>query len=502
MLAAFGGNARKDLHKRGVINQVLTDPNGIVWNSLYAANSGLENMVSSQMAATAPMASAGAEFVATLDTTTSEVSGLAPIYALSMIRTADDIMEYNMTPDEYLYIDNIELEGLNAQNAPYYGFSKEKGHWILVDETGKPVENSDVAELETDKVTDFTQLKPKSVEKEGVVYLKYQINDGCYATAENPDVYATNGSLKKTAMIKVKVSPEPFEGTITVGGKLEGIAGDPARPIQGTDGLTVAIEDNTGKHLSRAVTWDAKELPSEGVTVENNQISFTKAGTFHVGASSGSVHSGYYEVTALPPRTLTTISIPETLTMDCASAMTYDLSTLTVFYKDQYGADWTPTPALTWTCTGEGASIDGTTLTVPGVGTYTVTASGDGITSNPMTVTVSDSRVSVTAFTPAEKNLSSSGGKVEFVITGSNLPAGITVQAKENEQITVRTTGTDTQQKAVLTFPANPSTTDAVTYTVTNSQDTGKTAVVTVARQSAGGGGGGGAAASPQKPSP
>lgn len=490
VLAAFGGNARKDLYQRGVIEQTLTDPNGIVWNNLYAANGGLETMVDTMLTATAPMASAGAKFEATLNTVTSEVSGLAPIYALSTIRAADNIMEYNLTPGEYLYVDNIELEGLNNQNAPYYGFSEEKGHWILVDKDGKPVDNSDVAVLETNATTGFTKLKAKPVEDEGVVYLKYLIDENCYATAENPTLYTQNKFLKQTAMIEVNVSPTPFEGTITVGGKLEGIAGDPAKPIQSTDGLTVAIKDSTGKHLSRAVTWDAQELPNAGITVKDNKVSFTKAGTFHVRARSGNVYSDWYEVTALPPRALTTISIPEILTMDCASAMTYDLSTLTVFYKDQYGADWTPTPALTWTCTGEGASIDGTTLTVPDVGTYTVTASGDGITSNPMTVTVSDSRVSVTAFTPAEKNLSSSGGKVEFVIAGQNLPDDIVIRA--NEQITAQTTGTDTQQKATLTFPANPSTTDAVTYTVTNSLDAEKTAVVTVDRQSAGGGGGGG----------
>ena len=82
---------------------------------------------------------------------------------------------------------------------------------------------------------------------------------------------------------------------------------------------------------------------------------------------------------------------------------------------------------------------------------------------------------------------------MEFTITGVYLPdTGILIQA--NDSIKAMTTGTATEQKATLTFPANDTENDQP-YTVTNSLDS-RTAAVTVAKKysggSSGGGGGGG----------
>ena len=497
VLATFGANARKNLRQRGVVEFTLTDPNGITWEKLYNNHSGLRNIVETQLAATAPMASAGATFTVVDKAVTSEISGLAPIYSLRQIKTTNDVMEYNLSTGEYLYVDTIGLEGLNAQNAVYYGFNPEKGHWILVDAKGKElndVSDDYIAKLDTDSVTGYTKLIAGKTE--GIVYLKYVIDEDVYATAEKPKSYATNNSLHSTAMIAVNVSREAFnEGTITIAGELTGIAGDPAKAIEGKDGLTVEIRDPSMKKHSRPVVWDAQELPTDGITVKNNQISFTKEGTFHVRAKTGEVFSDWYEVTALPARKLTTITIPEMLTVDYKLEHTVNLAALQVSYKDQYGADWTPVPALTWSCADEGVSIDENgVLTIPSVGTYTVTAEGGGIASNTMTITVIDSTTKVTAFTPEARTLSSSGGSVEFTITGVYLPdTGILIQA--NDSIKAMTTGTATEQKATLTFPANDTENDQP-YTVTNSLDS-RTAAVTVAKKysggsSSGGGGGGG----------
>lgn len=496
VLATFGANARKNLRQRGVVEFTLTDPNGITWENLYDNHNGLRNIVETQLTATAPMASAGATFTVVDKAVTSEISGLAPIYSLRQIKTTNDVMEYNLSTGEYLYVDTIGLEGLNAQNAVYYGFNPEKGHWILVDAKGKElndVSDDYIAKLDTDSVTGYTKLIAGKTE--GIVYLKYVIDEDVYATAEKPKSYATNNSLHSTAMIAVNVSREAFnEGTITIAGELTGIAGDPAKAIEGKDGLTVEIRDPSMKKHSRPVVWDAQELPTDGITVKNNQISFTKEGTFHVRAKTGEVFSDWYEVTALPARKLTTITIPEMLTVDYKLEHTVNLAALQVSYKDQYGADWTPVPALTWSCADEGVSIDENgVLTIPSVGTYTVTAEGGGIASNTMTITVIDSTTKVTAFTPEARTLSSSGGSVEFTITGVYLPdTGILIQA--NDSIKAMTTGTATEQKATLTFPANDTENDQP-YTVTNSLDS-RTAAVTVAKKysggSSGGGGGGG----------
>ena len=390
VLATFGANARKDLKQRGVIEYTLTDPDGVRWSDLYNAHSELWGLVENKLTATAPMASTGAKFTAEYKTVNNEVSGLAPIFALSIVKTANDIMEYNLSSGEYLYVDPIELEGLNAKNAAYYGFNQDKGHWILVDEDGEELTGSSVASLETNPVSGHTKLV--AGDTAGTVYLKYLIDEDCYATAERPTVCTKNADLASTATIEVNVSEIPFDkGSIQISGTLSGIVGDPAKPIEGTDGLTVEIEDATGKEISRPVVWEAKELGSKGIKVEDNQISFTKEGTFQVRAKTGNVYSDWYEVTALPARKLAAIQIPVDANFDYLYQQTLDLNALSISYQDQYGADWTDIPALTWTCDDEGVTITDGVLTVPSAGAYTVTASAGDITSNTLTITVTDS---------------------------------------------------------------------------------------------------------------
>lgn len=390
VLATFGANARKDLKQRGVIEYTLTDPDGVRWSDLYNAHSELWGLVENKLTATAPMASTGAKFTAEYKTVNNEVSGLAPIYALSTIKTANDIMEYNLSSGEYLYVDPIELEGLNAKNAAYYGFNQDKGRWILVDEDGEELTGSSVASLETNPVSGHTKLV--AGQEAGTVYLKYLIDEDCYATAERPTACTRNIDLASTATIEVNVSEIPFDkGSIQISGTLSGIVGDPEKPIEGTDGLTVTVEDSTGKEVSRPVVWEAKELETKGIKVEDNQISFTKEGTFQVRAKTGNVYSDWYEVTALPARKLAAIQIPEAVEFDYQYQKTMNLAGLLISYQDQYGADWTEIPTLTWTCDDEGVTITDGVLTVPSAGVYTVTASAGDITSNTLTITVTDS---------------------------------------------------------------------------------------------------------------
>ena len=160
VLATFGSNARKDLKQRAVIESSLTDRDGINWGSLLAKHSPgtVLSGCMTCLTTTAPMSSAGATFTVVNKAVTSEISGLAPILALSKVKTTKNIMEYNLSSGEYLYVDTIGLEGQNRQNAPYYGFDSDNGHWILVDEAGKELSDSPVAKLETSNVTGHTKL--------------------------------------------------------------------------------------------------------------------------------------------------------------------------------------------------------------------------------------------------------------------------------------------------------------------------------------------------------
>ena len=487
VLATFGSNARKDLKQRAVIESSLTDRDGINWGSLLANHIPSTDLEATMtcLTATAPMSSAGATFKVVDKAVTSEISGLSPILALSKVKTTKNIMEYNLSSGEYLYVDTIGLEGLNAQNAPYYGFNQDQGHWILLDENGNALESNSnsVAKLEPSSVSGHTKLI--AGDTDGTVYLKYLIDEDVYATAENPTVFRKNENLASTAVIEVHVSGKQFDGSINVMGELTGIVGDPAKPID--NDLTAIVMDATGKEISRPVEWEAQLLPSRGIKIEENQISFTKAGTFKVRAKivteNKTVYSDWYTVNALPARKLSVIQIPDTYSFDYKSQQTLNLAGLMVSYKDQYGADWTDIPTLTWTCTDEGVTISDGVLMVPSAGVYTVTASAGGITSNPLTITVTDTSRQVTSMSPATKSLPAAGGSVEFTITGTGLTNGIVLKA--NDSITATTTGTDTKQKATLVFPANTDTGNDKTYTVTNSLDDSITATVTVAKKAA-----------------
>ncbi len=501
ILGTFGANARADLNKRAVVESALKDGDGITWNDLYEDNADLKMIVQQLLSKYAPMASTGAKFVVVTNTTSSEITGLSPTLPLNRVKTIDDVQDYDLSTGDFLYVDNIQLEGLNAQNAPYYGFNQYLGHWTLVDENGQNLpEDSAVAQLETDPITKTTRLVAGT--QTGTVYLKYLIgNDSKYNTASNPDVYATDDTLAATAVVRVNISDTTLAGgSVAVSGNLAIPVGDPSEAIESY--LKTAIYDAEGKKVSRPVIWDQQELGSDGITVASNNISFTKEGTFHVraivGTGANQIKSDWYEVTALPARALNSIVIPDTAAFD-RNGSSLNLSTLTVQYFDQYGDAWTSTTTddLTWVCDNEGAVIKDNVLTVPSAGTYVVTAqTEDGIISNEMNVTVTDSAVTITEMKAEKTSLTSSGGEVEFTITGANLPEGITLTVQENNSITATTTGTDTEQKATLTFPANTDTSADVTYTVTNNQDDTKTVTITVAKASGSTGGSSGGSSS------
>lgn len=495
ILGTFGANARVDLNKRAIVESALKDSDGITWNDLYEDNNNLKIAVQ-LLSKNAPMATTGAKFVVVTNTTSSEITGLSPTLPLNRVKTIDDVQDYDLSTGDFLYVDNIQLEGLNAQNAPYYGFNQYLGHWTLVDENGQNLpEDSAVAQLVTDPITKTTRLVAGT--QTGTVYLKYLIgNDSKYNTASNPNVYATDDTLAATAVVRVNISDTTLAGgSVAVSGNLAIPVGDSSEAIESY--LKTAIYDAEGKKVSRPVIWDQQELASDGITVANNKISFTKEGTFHVraivGTGANQIKSDWYEVTALPARALNSIVIPDTAAFD-RNGSSLDLSTLTVQYFDQYGDAWTSTTAddLTWVCDNEGAVIKDNVLTVSSAGTYVVTAqTEDGIISNEMNVTVTDSAVTITEMRAEKTSLTSSGGEVEFTITGANLPeGGITLTVQENNSITATTTGTDTEQKATLTFPANTDTSADVTYTVTNNQDDTKTVTITVAKASGSTGGG------------
>ncbi len=332
-----------------------------------------------------PMSLTGGVLSGTSTTIASNVAAITPLYPLERVTTTQ-LRPITLTPGDQFYTDDIPLRGINRYFVDYFGFNPVRGHWIVLDSTGAPAPTSAVAQLNTNSITGVTTLNAGSTP--GTVYLKYLITDGIYTYADQTGPATTNADLVSTAVVPVTVNYKPFTGTIAVSGSLTGYVGDPALTVSGT--LTPVLTDSTGMQVDRDVTWQAQELASSGISVVDNKISFTVAGTFHVRAVVDGVYSPWIAVTAQPKRTLASIVIADptqalNVTVTKGGTTTVDLTRLSVVAKDQYNAPFSLSTS-TWVPSGTGVSVQGTVLTVSAAGTFSVALKSGTVTSNSLQV--------------------------------------------------------------------------------------------------------------------
>ena len=154
----------------------------------------------------------------------------------------------------------------------------------------------------------------------------------------------------------------------------------------------------------------------------NNQLSFTKSGTFQIRATYRGKYSEWISVKALPKKALTTLTIsddtqPATLESfiynDQGTPKEIDLSKLTVKAFDQYDGEWKDTSDVRWAVEIDGQSAAFTELSqnklpIHKAGIYKITAVSQkyNVTSNVVELNVKPARKlsSVTIQTDLEKN--------------------------------------------------------------------------------------------------
>lgn len=469
--------SRAGLYEYAIKNKTFGDPqaNNIRWADMSADAQNFATLAATH----APFSPVGAVMETQLDTVSTEVAGMAALHPLTRIYTVRDhynyetdgiskldqieILEYNLNPGDYIYVDNIPLVGFNTSLRPFLGFNGRKGYWQVVDATGNVVEDSPIAYMETDPVSNTPRMV--AGEQTGTMYLKYFIDETVYRLANGE--LCGNEDLLKTAIIEINVQDEPFtEGTIRVTGELAHVVGD--APLNIDEVLKTVVMDSTGKQMNRAVTWEAQELESAGVLVADNQISFTQDGTFHIRARVGDVCSDWIEVTALPAREVTSIALPQRMVLNHeAGSASINLNELPFSIADQYGDSMnTEKQFVTWNCDSAAAVIDGSTITFTESGTYRITASYGNITSNPMQVTIVSDEANVESAVSSEAVISGRGGEITLSLKGTKLPEGIILMDAEHG-ISAITTGTEIEQYAIITLPANYTAEDVV-YHFTN----------------------------------
>ena len=319
----FGPDARANLYERAIQKGALdleqeTDDRGldVRWTRVLA-KSGPAAAVD-HIVTRVPMSPVGATFTETLDTTFTNVKSIVPLEPLRIVRILPPNLTFigseqvsygtlnylhaEMETGDFSYANYLELAAENAFGAAYYGFSCRNGRWIVVHPDGAEWTEEDApVVLSRDEASGYlryTAVRP------GTCYLKYLIDENCYAALDGTDGYTKNKDLLSTAALEIRVTERAEEaeprGTVRVSGAFTGIVGAaPQSPEEG--GLSVEITDFSGKELDLSYVWEKKELDARGILVnDENRISFTAPGTFHIRAVCGELGaaSDWYEIRA------------------------------------------------------------------------------------------------------------------------------------------------------------------------------------------------------------
>lgn len=276
-------NARKDLfHRAFDEGSKSLDTQKVDWETILA-DSDFKDAIQ-KITKNVPMSSSGASVTYTAKTTYSEVAGKAALYPLTTVKLEhpnvsfiDDNNTATMKIGQYSCVDYLPLKGYNTHDAEYYGFNKNKGHWIVVDENMRELSGSSApVVLKKDNVTgdiNYTAVN------EGKCYLKYVIDENVYPTEAGGGKYTKNADIK-TAVLPITVT----DGiTYEITGDYTGIVGAAPENIEGDGKLRAGVFDADDLEIDREYIWQARDKASRGIKLTSDgMISFTKPATFKV----------------------------------------------------------------------------------------------------------------------------------------------------------------------------------------------------------------------------
>ena len=249
----------------------------------------------------------------------------------------------------------------------WYGFNPRlSGEWTVVDEGLNDA--SEYAEVTTNRngYPVLNALKPNDGAQ---LFLRYQPKD----TIETTDNF--NSERIELTILPVVLS------SVTVEGSFEPFYFNDGSNTADVSSLTVTAKDEDGNDfdVTGKVKWYAEANDDITVDETTGSIEFTAPGTYQVYAVVNGMESNRVPLQVLPERQLDTLTVNGTipnLIYNDDTANTFDLSTLDVEAKDQYGEDMALDDGLfEWRlATDKGyAEISGSVITGLVVGTDTVT---------------------------------------------------------------------------------------------------------------------------------
>ena len=338
------------------------DPDGLDMNTLYQ---GAFKTAADQLRSGQPVAPYFGSFHYTSKNTVITPQKVYPIYALH--RLVPDTEQVSLYEQQSLRLDSIKVEAKNEFDVDWYGFNPRlSGEWTVVDENLDDA--SEYAEVTTNR-NGYPVLKALKPNDGKPLFLRYQPKASIETTADF-----------KSELVELTILPAQLS-SVTVTGSFEPFYFNDGSNTADVKGLTVTAKDEKGENfdVTGRVKWSVED--NDGLTIDETtgKIEFTQPGNYQIYAIVNDTESNRVPLQVLPERQLETLTVNGTipdLIYNDDTANTFDLSTLIVEAKDQYGEDMTLDESLfEWRlATDKGyAEISGSTLTGLVVGTDTVT---------------------------------------------------------------------------------------------------------------------------------
>lgn len=290
-----------------------------------------------------------------------------PLYALA--RLVPDTESVELYEQQDMRLDGIQIKALDEFDVAWYSFnSRLSGAWTVVDEDLNDA--SEYAAITANR-NGYPVLKALKPNNGKTLFLRYQPNSSIETTG---DFWS--------GLIELTIHPVKLS-SVTVEGSFEPFYLNDGDNKTDVSALTVTAKDADGNDFDVAgkVKWYAEK--ADGITVDEatGSIAFTAPGTYQIYAVVNGTESNRLQLQVLPARYLDTLSVTGTipdLIYNDDTANTFDLSTLTVEAKDQYGQDMTlDTSKYQWKLASDKgyAKIEGNTIAGLVVGNDTVTLS-------------------------------------------------------------------------------------------------------------------------------
>ncbi|MBR2164032.1 MAG: hypothetical protein IJ953_04045, partial [Campylobacter sp.] len=106
--------------------------------------------------------------------------------------------------DLYDITNNISVEGYNAQNGKYYGFSQSNGSWIITDLSGKSIDPN-IAKIYTNSANKHIYLEIGANASASNLSLIYVINKDTYKAEYASNKFINQDNLTNIASTIVEI---------------------------------------------------------------------------------------------------------------------------------------------------------------------------------------------------------------------------------------------------------------------------------------------------------